>query len=301
MARRKENVARMGGLFDFLDPSKEGSIFDAFGKKPEKPRKEQRPDLPALPAPKGSFLPALPEERRGGALIPKETIKEKLLSIFEAFGPAEEARHETAPLIPEAIRETPQEMTSESGTMWEAMFAPTPEEQRPIFEAVPVRQDRPKYRFVSPQITKIPYGAEKEWEFPTLAQMAENLKSKIDLSTVFEELIGNRMTSGYMELLAEAAFRGIPLYTPITVIDDKNFYTDFAEFYGIPWSVMESAGTKEELLANLLRPLGHLLTETFELIKPDMLPGFFTVDYNGQDGKYWLFYVEPWLGRLPGL
>lgn len=299
MARRKENTVGMGGLFDFLDPSKEGSIFDAFGKKPPKGRKEEdAPILPALPAPKGSQLPVVREERGGGLIPEKGTLKERLLSIFEPFGPPSEEPSRAA-LIPEEIKETPQEMISESGTMWEAMFTPSPE-TRPVYEAVPVREDRPKYRFVSSQITKIPYG-QSEWKFPTLVQMAENLKTKIDLNQVFTELGESRLTSGYQELLAEAAFRGFPLYMPITVIDDKNFYTDFAEFYGIPWSVMESSGSKEEIMANLIRPLGYLLTETFEVIKPDFLPGFFTVDYNGQDGKYWLFYVEPWLGRLPGL
>lgn len=299
MARRKEYTPRMSGLFDFLDPSKEGSIFDAFGGKRAKGKAPEKalPEIHALPAPK-SQLPVQRQEERG-LISPREGFKEKFLSIFDVFGPAEMTPFKAPTLLPEEIRETPREMTQEKAAPWEAMFEPS--QERPIFEAAPARQEEvsPRYRFVGSGITRIPYG-EAEWKLPTVEQMAEHLAGVIDLDIVFDELGGSRMTSGYQDLIAEAAFRGVPLYTPVSVIDDKNFYTDFATFYGIPWAIVESMPSKEEFVSRLLNPLSLLLTEAFEAIKPEYLPGFFTVDYNIEDGKYWLFYVEPWLGRLPG-
>jgi hypothetical protein len=294
MTRRK-GKSQMAGIFDFLDPSKEGSIFEAFGSKPSKKPEKPLSQLPALPAPKSQLPIPRPEER--GLSIPKESVKEKLLSIFDVFGPTEMTVAKPAPLLPEEVRESQREVAKREEP-WEVMFEPSPEQP---LSPIPVRPEEvsPRYRFIGPSITRIPYG-EREWGFPSAIEMAHHLEEIIDLDTVFDELYGSRLTSGYQDLLAEAAFHGVPLYTPISVIDDKNFFTDFAGFYGIPWSVVETMPSKEEFISRLLNPLSLVLTEAFEAMKPEFLPGFFTVAYNAHDGKYWLYYVEPWLGRLPG-
>lgn len=289
--RRKEVAARMGGLFDWLD---------VLGPEPEPESGQKKPK--GLPAP-GSRLPALRRGEERGLIPtpPKETLAEKLLSIFDIFGPEE--KRETLP----ARIEEPQlpARAEEREGVWDVLFEPSPEvEERPVYEIFrpppeEIRALETRYQFVHPGVTRIPYG-EKEWEFPTVDEMARHLSKKIDLEKVFRELGEMRSTEGYEDLLADAAFRGIPLYTPVSVIDDRNFFTDFADFYGIPWSVVERYSTKEDLKRDILNTMGIILTEAFEYLKPDYLPGFFTVDYNSDDGRFWLYYIEPWIGRLPG-
>lgn len=258
-------------------------MFDIFGRKPE-----EKPRPQGLPAPK-SRLPALRKE--GGAIIPaprKETLKEKFLSIFQGFGPKEETKNLPIPVEAEE---------TEKGSPWEMMFSPSPEQEgRPIYEVQ--RGESPRYEFVHSGIRKIPYG-EQEWDFPSVELMAAQLRSKMDVDGIFGKLGDIRSTEGYQDLLAEYAFRGAPLYTPLDIIDRENFYTDFAYFYDIPWSVVE-AYPGGSFLTEVIRPLNIILTEAFELIKPEFLPGFFMVDIDQASGKHWLYYVEPWLGRLPG-
>lgn len=296
----------MSGLFDWLKPSKEGSLFDIFGP-PKSKRKEEGPALPALPAPKSQ----LPTVHRENLPSPKRSIKEKLLSIFDFMPPAKKEgsglilREKFLPpsLIPaqdsrmvEPPRESP----------WEAMFSEPSEEERPLremFSHEPVQEpsqgEVSRYEFIH-GIKRLPYahGAEP-WSLPSYEELAQHLESKIDLEKVFEQLEADRSTQAYQDLLVESTFNGVPLYTPITVIDDKNLFTDFADFYGITWNVVEQIKDEEEFHA-LLRDLNMVLTEALETLKPEGLPGFFTIGYNAQKMNHWLYYVEPWMGRIPG-
>jgi hypothetical protein len=286
--RRKEPVARMDGLLDWLD---------IFGPEPEKGKKPP----PGLPAP-GSRLPALRKEERGLVpLPPKETLADKLLSLFDAFGPSKK------PGLPAQIEEeTRLPAPAPTERVWDVLFEEASEEETPIYEmfqpsAAEAAPTSTRYHFFGPQeIAKIPYG-EGRWSFPSVDQMAEHLARMIDLGRIFRELGESRSTYGYQDLLADAAYRGYPLYTPISVIDDRNFFTDFAQFYGIPWSVVEGYRTNEEFKRDILSRMGITLTEAFEALKPDFLPGFFAVELNTEDNKHWLFYVEPWIGKLPGV
>jgi hypothetical protein len=272
MPRRTEKRARMSGLLD---------IFDVFGPKPEKKR-----ELPGLPAPKEQ-LPSVREERLP-AQKKKESLKEQLLSIFDVFGPRKE---EMLPAERVEKKESPKEAP------WEMMFEPSAEE-KPIFE-VYQPEEKPKYKFVHSGIARIPYEAEN-WNFPSSPEeMASYISGRLDVQAIFRELGESRETPGYQDLLAEYAFRGLPLYTPIIEIDPRNYYTDFAEFYSIPWSIVERY-PEEIFRKEIVQPLNMFLSEAFEIMKPEYLPGFFTVDMDGETGKHWLYYVEPWLGRLPG-
>lgn len=280
MPRRKESVVALGGIFDFLDPSKEGSIFDAFSK-PTNTRKEKK-EFPALPAPKSS-LPAVRKTEGALTELKKEKLKEKILSLF-------------MPPLPE-VKETRRAVAPEAP--WEVMFSKS-KDQPALYEEIPAERTEPisRHQFIDTGLKRIPYGG--PWEAPDIQTMVDHLSEKVDLESVFQNLLENRSMPYYQDVLAEAAFRGIPLYVPISIIDDKNFFTDFADFYGIPWSVVERMSSPEEFFVKVLSPLSIVLTEAFEVLKPDGLPGFFTVDHNGTDGHYWLYYVEPWLGRLPG-
>jgi hypothetical protein len=278
----------MAGLLDWLD---------IFGPEAEK---QKEPSLHALPAPKGSLLPALRPEERGLIQRPEQrTLKEKFLSIFDVFGPSE-GKESSLPVL---FEEKAQPLTESEKQPWDVMFQPSAEEEAAAFEmfqpSSPSEGRFPKYQFVRQGIPAVPYEG-TEWGFPDVQQMAEHISGLINLDRVFMELGESRSTEGYQERLADAAFRGIPLYTPISIIDNKNFYTDFSEFYGIPWQLVEQVRSPEDFKREFLAPLGAILTEAFEMVKPEYLPGFFTVDYNSQDGKYWLYYVEPWLGRIPG-
>jgi hypothetical protein len=288
--RKKGRHVQMAGLFDWLD------IFSPL------PEQKRGADLPALPAPKS--LPVVRKEERGIIERPTgRTLKEQVVSLFDIFGPPAKGVEDTRITAPvEAGREI-------SPGFKEMMFPIHDEEGElpDIFEEVgeerPIRIQVPPERYefirVGPgEVKRIPYES-GEWMFPSEGEMAEHLERIIDFDKVFEEVYESTFTDDYQDRLTESVGQGIPLYTPLFKIDDRNLYSDFAEFYGIPWALVEQVRSPDEFKAQFLNPLGFILTEVFEAKKTKPLGGFFSVAYNGQDGKYWLYYVEPWLGRLP--
>lgn len=252
-------------------------------------------------------LPALQKEETQLPARYEEPAQKK--SMFAVFAPKpEKAQKAMVPV-------EPKEPAAPSKPFWEMMFRPSQEAQKPqkpqasMFEFMapaepePV-QEYPRYQFVQGP-KKLPYGSPSAWEVPFPNAMAERLANRLDLDAIFNHLEETRQTDEYQDNLADYSYRGLPLYTPIDIIDDKNLYTDFADFYGIPWSVVEEYANHPDgerlFREEVLGPLHMVLTEAFEGLKPLGLPGFFMIEKNETLGKHWLYYVEPWLGRLPGI
>lgn len=268
MPGRKSRSIRMSGLFDWLDSLKSK-------------RKAPTSSLIALPAP-GSGLPAqLPEKKSLIERAPTRALKERLTSALNFFSVPSQGL-----IRPEgkALSKEPTKKLS-----WDLRFEPE-EEEIPHELLAPAQEDV----LIMPGRTQESRG----WAFPDMHGMATQLANQLDLHGIFDGLLRMRENPEYEEALADQTSRGAPLYTPVSVIDDNNFYVDFGAFYGIPDEIVESMRTPEEFQRDYLSPLGLLLTQTFEEIQPEGLPGFFVVDYNSQDGKYWLFYGEPWVGSL---
>jgi hypothetical protein len=96
---------------------------------------------------------------------------------------------------------------------------------------------------------------------------------------------------------------------PIDPVVYQEVYTDYANFYGIPWNVMsmyltvpegQRKAAEEALQNNVISPLNAMVPEAFDILRPPDIPGFFNVTFTEPGGEYWLFYIEPKLeGLLP--
>jgi hypothetical protein len=103
------------------------------------------------------------------------------------------------------------------------------------------------------------------------------------------------------------SWQGIPMMIPLDPVVYQEVYTDYANFYGIPWNVMamyitvpegQQKAAEEALMNNVISPLNAMVPEAFDLLKPPDIPGFFNVTFTEPAGEYWLFYIEP---KLEGL
>jgi hypothetical protein len=274
MPGRKPRAHRMSGLFDF---------FDALRSKGKKPQE----NLPALPAPKTGLPAIVPEQHGLIQRAPTKALKERLLSALDFFSVPSQG------LAPAG--EPPKEAPKKSS--WDLRIEPEEEPEEISHELLAPEGEEEEEAEVLPGYDRSPEG----WAFPDIDDMVALLRERLDIEGIFQGLLRMRTDPAYEEALAHLTSQGVPLYTPVSIIDERNFYHDFARFYGIPEQVLGAVGSPEEFVRDYLTPLGLVLTQAMDELKPEDLPGFFTVDYNSQDGKYWLFYVEPWLGRLPGI
>lgn len=282
-------------------------IFDAFKKKPGQkslfdaivPGKE--PPLPALPAPREKTgLPALPAGQK---------------SLFDPFvSKKSEPSREVAKPKPVESQPIP----------WAEMF-PVSNEPSPMEMFREARQEvepPTKYVFLEPSaVPEIypprPYSLPtkeatmRSWRLPSAEEMAGHFQRTMNLDAMWEDIRHFRSQPNYKKDQLKNAKKGIPMMTPIDPIVHREMYTDFSNFYGIPWAVIEaylsSARTeKEEKVAEdllwdeVLSPLNTRLPNAFELLKPSDIPGFFTATFDEGSGNYYLYYVEPMLKAPPG-
>jgi len=300
----------MSGIFDFFKKKSakeerglslpQASIFDAY-----------RPP---------SQYPALrPEEAGPLAVHPAEPSRlPGFLRIFEAFAPTLPAIHEpaAAPALP---------------TLWEEIFGPPagveeppvsemfhaqayeamlPAEMPPAAETFgfpPEEKRQPKYTFL--RIPKLP-SLTSQWRIPQPEQLAVHLREHFMLDDIFKELEETRKTSEWRQSLYDRAMLGKPLTVPIDPVVHRNFYTDFAKLFNIPWDVIQDyigqARTQEELdgatqalMNDVIGPHMAILVEAFEILKPKEFPGWFTVDYDQGTSTWWLYYNEVVLTAIP--
>lgn len=314
----------MSGIFDYFKKKKSeqqslfesGPMIPAPSQLPATPKKEKRdlfaifePEAKLPAAPKKSFLqrllppvPALP-----AAITPK-----KGRDIFDVIvsKPKEE------PKVP-----PPSQPMAE----WKEMF-PTQKPKPPVsqmFEKMfnPEEPPPPKYVLINPSIppqkTPVrPRGLPApstapvvEWTFPSAAELAEHFRKTMDLDDIWAMIRTTRSMPEFKKDQLIYSWQGLPMMIPVDPVVYQEEYTDFANFYAIPWGVMqmylevpkEYQKMGEEALWNsVLSPLNSLLPEAFEILKPRDLPGFFNVSFMEPNKEYWLSYVEPKLeGVVP--
>jgi len=291
-------------------------LFDFFKKKGP----DQRSLFPLPPA--ASQLPAPLEERKRTPFSilkpePGTPASPKSPGFFAILAPK---RHENLP--------APAGTKPPSAP---AVVFPKAEEEkgevRDIFKGVlrPVAPPPPttRYVFISPsgppettsaRTYGLPAPAERatEWTLPTPSQLAEHFKKSMDLPAVWDMLREVRRRPEFKKDQLIYSWQGSPMVIPVDPVVYQEFYTDFANFYGVPWSVIGQylsapSGRQKEadeaLWNNVLSPLNSMVPEAFEILKPPDLPGFFNVTFieptsppkEGDVREYWLFYVEPML------
>lgn len=237
-------------------------------------------NLPAKTEPKKSFLPSV------DFLIPKEK-KEKPSSMLPDV------------IIPKAEKE---KKSVEEGI-------------REVFKSSPPATTRNpnRYVFLQPsappeRIPIRPYGLPApasqpvmEWAMPTPSQLAQHFKG-LNLQSFWERIRAIRAMPEFQADQIEFYKSGVPMMIPIYPVVYREMFTDFANFYGIPWDVMaaylevppyQQKEAEEALWNNVLSPLNSMVPEAFEILKPPDLPGFFNVSFREPSGEYYLNYIEP--------
>lgn len=302
----------MSGVLDFFRKKPgQKSLFDVF-------KTEAKSQLPALPAPSEKpGLPALPKEEKKSLFAfmdpsapppPKSELKKKVLSFLNVLKPTELPKAQDAPPPP------PQPMAP-----WQEMF-PAQEEPAPsgMFEQMmkvePPPPPPPKYIFFSPSAPaeRQPIRAHglptpstspvMEWTLPTVEQLAAHFQATNDLPAIWNAIREARAHPDFKKDQLIYSWQGQPMVIPLDPIVYQEFYTDFSNFYGIPWGVIsmyldvpkehEKAG-KDALWNNVLSPLNSMIPDVFEMLKPGDIPGFFNVTFTEPSGQYWLYYIEP--------
>lgn len=301
MARRtREN--EMSGIFDFLKRKKEQkSLFDLPAPSPPKPgelipaKKAEKRSLIDIFRPK-PHLPARPEPGK------------KEISLPEVFAPK-------LPALPEAPPPPPKQIE------WgELIPPPSPPEAKPISEVVRTFRSRespaPKYVFIQPSAPPeieprrsfeliVAPQTRVEWKLPSVEELAAHFRRTNNLEAMWDYIRNVRADPDFKREQLASSWRGVPITVPLDPIVYREKYTDFANFYGIPWAVMElylnvppalEKEAEEALWKNVISPLNIMVPEAFELLKPQDIPGFFNVSFIEPSGQYYLFYVEPLLG-----
>jgi hypothetical protein len=304
MARKKRQ--EMSGLFDF------------FKKKPEKKSLLEHliPFGPSLPS---QNLPAQKEEQRSlfAILRPQSQLpapaEPRKPSFFSILAPTEQRQAvPPAPSKPMVRFPEAQEEKGEVKDIFKEVLKTPPQERRPS-----------RYVFINPSIPPQtaqvrPYGLPApaaapvmEWTLPTPSQMAERFKKTMNLPAMWDEIRAIRAMPEFKADQLAYYRHGAPMVVPLDPVVYQEFFTDFANFYGIPWNVMlvyldvpaaQIKQAEEALWNNVLSPLNAMLPEAFEILKPVDLPGFFNVSWTDPNGEYWLNYIEALIQgfNLPG-
>lgn len=323
---RKKKPQEMSGIFDRFfkkkDPEQK-SLFEMIHGHPT--------HLPVTPS---GNLPTIPKEEKKSPfsfLAPKPKSSEpkpKALTPFSIFERQSQLPVKAEPkkptpfsvLTPKTERPSAPPPPSRPAVVFP--MAPVEEERevREIFKPVlktPVEPPKSPYRYVflrpsaPPETIQVrPYGLPApatapvmEWTMPTPSQLAELFK-KMNLPQIWEMIRSVRERPDFLAEQRLYYSRGLPMMIPIDPVVFQETYTDFANFYGIPWSVMamylevqpeQQKEAEEALWNNVLSPLNAMVPEAFEILKPPDLPGFFNVSFTEPGGQYWLYYIEPLL------
>lgn len=272
-----------------------GGILDWFRK---------RGSLPPSPKESRGLIPRSPASP---AVAPAKKEKRSLIDFFvpklEVFVPKKEEERAIAP----RERSKPERGMS----FWERALGPPeePEEPQPIegfFAPAPIQEQPEPFREgPKPTLLHVP-AIETYWQLPSVKELASWFQGTLDTPHLFADLEKVRKSREFLSAMARQTVSGQPVIVPVSTVVWQEFYTDFANFYGIPIAVIESylqgAETQRErdaadqkLWDEVIAPLNFRLTEAFDLLKPGDLPGFFTVTYREENMTYWLYYIEAML------
>lgn len=298
----------MSGVLDFFRKKPgQKSLFDVF----KTPSKSQLPALP-IPAEKPGLPAPIKEEKKSLFAFmdptapppPKSHLKEKALSFLNVLKRTEPKKAQDVPPPP-----------SQPMAPWQEMF---PVREEPAPSEMFAQSDEPpppsRYVFLSPSAPAeqrpprahgLPAPSTSpvmEWTLPTVEQLAAHFQETNDLPSIWNAIREARAHPDFRKDQLIYSWQGQPMVIPLDPIVYQEMYTDFSNFYGIPWGVIsmyldvpaqhEKAG-KDALWNNVLSPLNSMIPDVFEILKPDDIPGFFNVTFTEPSGKYWLYYIEP--------
>lgn len=237
-----------------------------------------RTQLPARRQPEASSLPAL--------LVPKEPTPERRKTDWGSLMPGVPPQ-ELRPLVEELKAQIKETRPSRTKYIFVRPSAPPQMEERRPYEMIALPEK---------SIT---------WQLPGVEQLAEHFQKTNDLEGMWNYLRDVRALPEYRPDQLAKYMTGQPMVVPLLPIVKRERYTDFANFYGIPWGVMEhylnvppetEKAAEEALWADVISPLNIMVPEAFELLKPDDIPGFFNVTFVEPSQEHHLVYVEPLLG-----
>jgi len=296
----------MSGLFDFM-------------KKPKKP--EQKSLYPApIPA---SNLPAPVEKKLNPLSIfkPQSTLpvkKKETPGFFSALIPSAPEKQEVIPAPPPASRAPAvafpmaEEEKGEVRDIFAPMRPPQAPQPTPATRYVFIKPSAPPATL--PRVYGLPAPAPqpvREWGLPNPYQLAEHFKKLLDLPQIWDRIRDIRAMPAFKYEQIENYRIGIPMVIPITPVVYREFYIDFAEFYGVPWSVVSAymnvpaeqvKMADEALWNNVFSPLNSMVPEAFEILKPLDIPGFFNVSFTNpktpKDQGMWMALATEEARRL---
>lgn len=260
-------------------------FLDFFKKKP----------TPGLPAPeKKSLSPYTPSESKKPLIeyvFPKHVLpkKVKVEEKKKAVDPGKLAIFKTDIIKPKELKEQAEKEVKPPARY--VFLEPS---------APPVVYPPRSRRSVLPERKTL------EWRIPYAREMAAHFAETLDLGSIFEEVQELRSTPEFKHDQISHAKRGLPMMIPLVEVTYMEPLIDLANFYGIPWAVVESYFPDERTLeeeeeANerfwheVISPLNDRVTDAFEILKPPDLPGFFVIARDDKFEHEYLQYVEPML------
>ncbi len=148
------------------------------------------------------------------------------------------------------------------------------------------------------------------WALPSVQEIASQLNSRLPIQSIFSRVQDTRAASNFRELLVIYATHGQPIAVPLEPVAYRELYSEFASLFGIPWDFIQSffdgvRNTEDErradtrLWTEVFAPLIVLTEEAFNLMKPREFLGYYTLAPDDQTGVWWLYYVEPFLEKIP--
>lgn len=308
----------MGGLFEkarsffeFFVPKKTGLPAHPPGGKPGLPAKraEESKGIFApgskLPVPRFfEFLIPKLDVFKPGAPAPVSRIMESLVPEIEVFKPPARPPSESRAII---VPPPPEEREQEEPV--EGFFAPSraPEPAAPPppeEEYVSRRRILPEdWRSEYPDIAESTGGREPfwvvydyGWVMPTTYELAQNLPRLLDLTAIFEDVLGIIDTPWWQDAVYETSqLGGQARYEVAEIGIPGDPYSNIGRFFGVSDALIELYATEymgaDYFWQDILRPFMVRFTKAMDVLKPRGLGGWFEIDQTPK-GMLVIVYKE---------
>lgn len=315
---RRGLLAPIKKFFKGFVPRGGASMFDVFSRKPQLPVEAgEQAAAPYIPPVSmfSTFDPDRPGPLTGfsdtaGAIAvpsvpgPLAPVIERVQEIFQPF------QESPAPESFDAAKARQQDLFS-------GMFAAAPPVEaadifRPFKKSEVISEKEAIRDFPVPKgygvkdikILRLPRRTEV---FPTPEDVARGIIEFWDpIDDAFRDIQKTRGEPWFQEELVENKIAEIPLESLGNCSGWPDIMTEVAAFLNIPWQALREhaeisdMGSDEEewedvsqVYENIVYPAGEIITEGLNMIKPDYLPGYFSVAIDGDHGCMFVIkYVE---------
>lgn len=286
-------------------------VFDYFSKKKKKEQKSLwemiLPPLPSTNPPSETKEKTVISFFKPKSNLPAEPRKSFLPSVDFLIPKEKKTAQKPLSILPEVTLPKAEKERKPLEEGFKEVFKSSPKTQRYVFvnpSAPPVSVPVRPYGLPAPKTAPV-----MEWVLPSPSELAEHFRKTMNLPAMWDEIRRTRSTPEFKKDQLIYSWQGVPMMIPLDPVVYQEVYTDYANFYGIPWNVMsmymnvppgQQKAAEEALQNNVISPLNAMVPEAFDLLKPQDIPGFFNVTFTEPAGEYWLFYIEPKLeGLLP--